>query len=373
MRTLLLCTLVFASMVGLMSAQETAAIRTADGFQCPVGPNGTGEGYYIARSYMPNGHLGDDWNGIKGGDTDFGDPVYATAYGLVVFAKNYHVGWGNVVIIRHAFYEGSTLKYVDSLYGHLSDFNVHEGQQVRRGQMIGHIGNNNGMYDAHLHFEMRKNLNIGMYRGSFPRDFTNYYTPNKFIAAHLVCPRGDKIVQVPINTFPQNAPPSYVAAKVSTPVYSPGTAPASHLPPPLAGLRRAPTRSLDDEPKVVTNSQTIPKVTPSSPSTTSTKSASTTSSSNKSNSGSSNSASRTVSTEATAPTIPKRRPVEDEDDVMTPKSSSATASKTPSSKPLALENDAYEPPAPPPSGSPIRRSVPNFRVDRFQDLRGQNY
>src|SRR5882757_2188533 len=187
MRFSVLCVAALIACLGRVRAQETAPIRTADGFQCPVGPNGSGEGYYIARGYLPNGHLGDDWNGIKGGDTDFGDPVYATAYGLVVFAKNYHVGWGNVVILRHAFYEGSTLKFADSLYGHLNDFNVHEGQQVKRGQLIGHIGNNNGMYDAHLHFEMRKNINIGMFRGSFPRDDTNYYEPNKFLAAHLSC------------------------------------------------------------------------------------------------------------------------------------------------------------------------------------------
>lgn len=238
MRSLLLCLLALAAGISALRAQEEASIPTADGFQCPVGPNGTGEGYYIARGYRPNGHLGDDWNGVKGGDTDLGDPVYATAVGVVTFAKNYHVGWGNVVIIRHAFYEGMTLKFVDSLYGHLNDFNVREGQEVKRGQLIGHIGNNFGMYDAHLHFEMRKNIGIGMYRSSFPRDDTNYYEPNKFLAAHETCPHGGKTVQVPINNYPATPPPLYAAAKVDTPIYSPGSAPASHLPPlGIGGLR----------------------------------------------------------------------------------------------------------------------------------------
>jgi hypothetical protein len=238
MRSLLLCSLALAAGISALRAQEEASIPTADGFQCPVGPNGTGEGYYIARGYRPNGHLGDDWNGTKGGDTDLGDPVYATAVGIVTFAKNYHVGWGNVVIIRHAFYEGMTLKYADSLYGHLNDFNVREGQEVKRGQLIGHIGNNFGMYDAHLHFEIRKNIGIGMYRSSFPRDDSNYYEPNKFLASHETCPHGGKTVQVPINNYPATPPPLYVAAKVDTPIYSPGSAPASHLPPPgIGGLR----------------------------------------------------------------------------------------------------------------------------------------
>ena len=203
-------------------------MRVADGFQRPVGDNGSGEGYYIARGYRPNGHLGEDWNGVRGGDTDLGDPVYATAHGVVVFAKNYHVGWGNVVILRHAYYEGSELKYLDSLYGHLLDFKVEEGEQVKRGQLIGHIGNNNGMYDAHLHFEMRKNLTIGMYRSSFPRDFTNYFSPNDFVAAHRICPGGNRTASVPINTFPAVAPPILAGPRVDTPtVASPLSSSAS--------------------------------------------------------------------------------------------------------------------------------------------------
>jgi pyruvate/2-oxoglutarate dehydrogenase complex dihydrolipoamide acyltransferase (E2) component len=261
MRPTVLSALAFLACAGgLLRAEDAASIRAADGFQCPVGPNGTGEGYYVARGYRPNGHLGEDWNGTKGGDTDLGDPVYATAHGYVVFAKNYHVGWGNVVIIRHAYYEGFGLKYVDSLYGHLLDFKVQEGDQVRRGQLIGHIGSNNGMYDAHLHFEMRKNLQIGMYRGSFPRDFTNYYTPSEFIAAHRICDRGNRTVMVPINTFPATAPPSYVANKVYTPVYAPGNAPANPaitsapvLPPARVTAEPAPTLRLSIE---------LPKPTP---------------------------------------------------------------------------------------------------------------
>jgi murein DD-endopeptidase MepM/ murein hydrolase activator NlpD len=226
MRLIVFCALAFAITPGLLCAQETAAVRVADGFQLPVGPNGSGEGYYVARGYRPNGHLGEDWNGVKGGDTDLGDPIYATAHGLVVYAKNYHVGWGNVVIIRHAYYEGSSLKFVDSLYGHLLDFKVQEGEQVKRGQLIGHLGNNNGMYDAHLHFEMRKNLAIGMYRSSFARDFTNYWSPSEFIAARRTCSGGNRIAQVPINTFPANAPPSYAGGpQVHTPVYTAKNAP----------------------------------------------------------------------------------------------------------------------------------------------------
>ncbi len=271
MRSLLLCLIALAASTGLLCAQDMGAIRTADGFQCPVGPNGTGEGYYVARGYRPNGHLGEDWNGIKGGDTDLGDPVYSIANGLVVFAKNYHVGWGNVVIIRHAYYEGFTLKYVDSLYGHLLSFNVQEGDHIKRGQQIGRLGSNSGMYDAHLHLEIRKNLQIGMYRSSFARDFSNYYSPSQFIAAHRICDRGNRMARAPINTFPAVAPPSYAAgSQVYTPVYAPGNAPynpAITSEPVLAPARSMPERDRDPEPVVKTTLEppSAPRLTPTTP------------------------------------------------------------------------------------------------------------
>jgi hypothetical protein len=478
MRSILLCTLmIIATGVAVLRAQDSASVPAADGFQCPVGPNGTAEGYYIARSFRSNGHLGDDWNGVKGGDTDYGDPVYAIGHGVVVFAKNYHVGWGNVVIIRHAYHEGFALRYVDSLYGHLADFTVREGQIVRRGQQIGRIGSNNGMYDAHLHFEIRKNINIGMYRSSFPRDGTNYYVPNQFIAAHLTCSGGNKTVSVPINTFPAAAPPSYAAAKVYTPVYSPGSAPASHRAPvgagtlPLRGLR---TTEPPPAPRIVTSPPPTPTPkpvappapvveTPTTASTSKTKKdalapvaskGSPIASSDKKDSEkkdskkepsppASSKTSKTASNKTSDEPPPKElresgsKEAEKKESVTastkksatpTPSAKSTAASTktgsssstkaaaastkptpapskpsttasskpspTPAREPATAKTAAAEPapqptakPDPKPSildavtplpptateGSPIRRSAPGFRVDRFQDLRGMGY
>lgn len=205
--------LAFASFLALAlahsPANETGAVPLADGFENPVGRDG--KEYYRARGFRQNGHLGDDWNGVGGGDTDLGAPVYATAHGIVVFAQDYRMGWGNVVIIRHAYWEGGSVQYVDSLYGHLHQIMVHEGQQVRRGHQVGTIGNNRGMYDAHLHFEMRRNIQIGMHRSSFARDFSNYWDPTAFIAARPKLPSG-RLARVPLNTFPASPPPAYAAA-----------------------------------------------------------------------------------------------------------------------------------------------------------------
>ena len=172
----------------------------ADGFDFPVGKP-DGEGYYRARGYKANGHLGEDWNGKGGGDTDLGDPVHVVAHGVVVFAQNFKHGWGNVVIVRHAYEEGGQMKYADSLYGHLDQIHVRENEQLRRGQQLGTIGTGGGLYSAHLHLEIRKDLRVGMARHRFPKDEKVYFSPVDFINAHRQLKAPIAVVAVPANTF----------------------------------------------------------------------------------------------------------------------------------------------------------------------------
>lgn len=183
-------------------APKEAPTYMADGFDLPVGKPDA-EGYYKARGYRPNGHLGEDWNGKGGGDTDLGDPVYACANGVVLYSQNFGHGWGNVVIIRHVYEEGGQRKFVDSLYGHLDQIQTRYGVHVRRGQQIGTIGTGGGLYDAHLHFEIRKELRLGMARHRFPRDDRSYYSPTDFILARRRLPMSATTAKVPINTFAQ--------------------------------------------------------------------------------------------------------------------------------------------------------------------------
>ena len=198
-------------------AASNASVRLADGFDCPVGRDGA-KNYYVARGFRVNGHLGEDWNGQGGGDTDLGDPVTCTAHGVVVFAQDYKLGWGNVVIVRHAYLENGTVNYIDSLYGHLNEFFVRAGENIARGQKIGTIGNNHGQYSAHLHFELRKNITVGMYRSSFPRDNSVYWVPSQFVAAHPSLGGDARVVSVPLNTFPAEPPPVLPGPREDTPM-----------------------------------------------------------------------------------------------------------------------------------------------------------
>lgn len=198
-RLLVLPVLWLLSAMGVR-AGNTIRVTLADGFDLPVGkPDAAG--YYTARGYMPNAHQGEDWNGKGGGNSDLGDPVYATADGVVVYSEDYRRSWGNLLIIRHA-YRGTdgSIQIADSVYAHLEQRHVRLYQMVKRGQQVGTIGTAHGIYPAHLHFEMRKNLNIGPYQTSFARDYSNYYSPRQFIAQRRQLKSGDTTL-VPVDTF----------------------------------------------------------------------------------------------------------------------------------------------------------------------------
>lgn len=211
MRVGLVGLLYFLLVLGVAEAGRTAVVPLADGFDFPVGPPDA-EGYYNYRGFRPNGHLGDDWNGLGGGNTDLGDPVHAIGHGVVVMARDARKGWGNVVIVRHAFQEDGKLRVVDSFYAHLDSITAREGQIVRKGQQVGTIGTNRGMYIAHLHLEVRKNLHIGINRSQFTRGFENYHDPTRFISARRKLPGGGRRARIPVETFlmpsGELAPPS---------------------------------------------------------------------------------------------------------------------------------------------------------------------
>jgi hypothetical protein len=109
------------------------------------------------------------------------------------------------VIVRHAFREASVIKNIDALYGHLNSILVRSGQGVVRGQQLATIGTAHGVYDAHLHFEIRKNIGIGMSRAAFRRDLSNYYDPSKFLLSHRRLQTVTRTYPIAMNTFTHDA------------------------------------------------------------------------------------------------------------------------------------------------------------------------
>src|SRR6266404_9160469 len=103
----------------LPSPLELASLPTAARFDFPLGSE-NGALTYNAQRFTENHHLGDDLNGIGGEDSDLADPIYAVADGRVLLARDGGPGWGNVVIVLHAYIDPSQAderKYVQSYYG----------------------------------------------------------------------------------------------------------------------------------------------------------------------------------------------------------------------------------------------------------------
>lgn len=172
----------------LLAANEGPAppgpehLALADGFDFPVG-RPDGHGYYDAQSFGENDHLGEDWNGNSGGNTDRGDPVYSIANGVVTFADDLGGGWGNVVRVAHKYEERGHIEYAESFYAHLDEIAVQEGMILRRGSLVGTIGDANGHYIAHLHFEMRER--IGLPHGpGYSTETAGWISPKDFIREH---------------------------------------------------------------------------------------------------------------------------------------------------------------------------------------------
>lgn len=167
------------------------------GFDFPVGkPNA--KGYYNAQAFGENDHLGDDWNGTGGGNTDLGDPIYSISEGYVTESVNFYGGWGNVTRVAHAIdgqwsiENGQLVKdtsrqaepyILESLYAHSQKVLVKQGDFVERGQQIATIGNAEGVYLAHLHLEIRERARMEL-GGGYSGDRNGYLDPTEFIKAN---------------------------------------------------------------------------------------------------------------------------------------------------------------------------------------------
>lgn len=123
-----------ASIPAIMPVSNEDLKRTASGWGFRIHP------IYKIRRF----HYGMDFT------APIGTEIYATGDGVVKEVRSSRVGFGHWIVIDHGFgYE--------TLYGHLSKFNVKVGQHVKRGSVIGFVGSAGTSTGPHLHYEVHKN------------------------------------------------------------------------------------------------------------------------------------------------------------------------------------------------------------------------
>lgn len=83
---------------------------------------------------------------------EIGTPIYATADGKVIAVDVKFSGYGKLVEIDHGF-------GYRSRYAHMHEFAVRIGQNIKRGDLVGYVGNTGLSTAPHLHYEVLINGN----------------------------------------------------------------------------------------------------------------------------------------------------------------------------------------------------------------------
>jgi len=163
------------------AANILSSLPVTDDFVTPLRPP-DGAGAVISFPFLEAGHLGEDWTTAKG-DAALGEPVYSVADGWVSVAQDFENAWGKVIFICYRMPEGRWPPFVEVMYAQLNSMDVQGGQFVKRGQRIGAVGNANGTYQAHLHWEVRQTVGLGLGAG-FDTKRDGWLEPSQFLGAH---------------------------------------------------------------------------------------------------------------------------------------------------------------------------------------------
>lgn len=124
----------FASLPAIQPVANKDLSRTASGYGWRIHP------IYKIKKF----HEGMDFTAPTGTE------IYATADGVVSeIQTNVHRGYGNMVMVDHGYgYE--------TVYAHMERIKVRMGQHVKRGDVVGYVGNTGLSTGPHLHYEVRK-------------------------------------------------------------------------------------------------------------------------------------------------------------------------------------------------------------------------
>jgi len=196
------------ALVNAFDSYMEADSSPSDGFDFPVGdPNGNAQSGWTHENNFgaeeSSGiHSGEDWNHAEGDNQSAWD-VCAIAIGRVVVAQERGGDCGNVVVIEHTFYENYEKMRILSVYAHLSQIKVGNGEHVRRRQVIGSIGAHGyNRQHADLHLELRWDETLEpCYRPSADNKDrywlkAHYSSPTEFIKKHrnLLVPQQEQLL-----------------------------------------------------------------------------------------------------------------------------------------------------------------------------------
>ena len=130
-------------------------------------------------------HTGADLNlNDPNWDADAHSPVYAAAGGVVTHAARLP-GWGNVIVIKHDPLV-TTGKIMFGRYAHVENMRVQVGQRVVRGEQISSVGNAEGAFPYHLHFDLSPTSILQTHPEHWPtldlnNLLVNYVDPRQFV------------------------------------------------------------------------------------------------------------------------------------------------------------------------------------------------
>ncbi|QSE96191.1 M23 family metallopeptidase [Fulvivirga lutea] len=121
----------YAAIPAIQPVANKELIRLASGF-----------GYRIHPVYkVKKLHTGIDFS------APIGTPIYATADGVVEKTNVSFSGYGKTIRIDHGY-------GYKTRYAHMHEFAVKSGDKVKRGQVIGYVGNTGTSTAPHLHYEV---------------------------------------------------------------------------------------------------------------------------------------------------------------------------------------------------------------------------
>ena len=175
-------------------------------FQSPIGtaeerssgkvwPGGWIDATPYLTKYFAGIHTGADLNlNLPGAwDKDAHSPVYAMGDGIVTYAQKWPNPkyWGNIIVIDHGIVDGKPLF---SRYAHVENVKVLVGQSVRIGHQVASVGNGDGLFAYHLHFDISTTDILRLQPQNWPAPKANpdlnlvkhhYVDPKKWVEDHF--------------------------------------------------------------------------------------------------------------------------------------------------------------------------------------------